>query len=322
MALGVEGETRQLADHLAGQRVEGGQAFHLVVEQLDADRLQLRLGRIDVDHIAAYPEGGAGEVHVVARVLQLGQPTQQFALVEFVAAVDVQDHLQVRLGIAQAVDRRHRGDDDRVRPLEQRLGGRQAHLLDVVVDRGVLLDVGIRGRHVGFRLVVVVVGDEVLHRVVGEEAPELAVQLRRQGLVGRQHQGRALHLGDHVGDAEGLARAGHAEQGLVRQPRLETLDHLADRFRLVAGRLEAGNKVESGHERTLRGQTPAADEHCRQGLGLERHNVAPMAIFAAPAYRRTGMVLSIISPRLRNPLAAMTAGCCIASHPHSPSCRT
>ena len=82
------------------------------------------------------------------------------------------------------------------RPLEQRLGRRQAHLLDVLVDRGVLLDVGVGGRHVGFGLVVVVVRDEVLDRVVREELPELAVELRRQRLVVRQHERRALHAAE------------------------------------------------------------------------------------------------------------------------------
>ncbi|MCY1245372.1 hypothetical protein D9M72_585200 [compost metagenome] len=111
----------------------------------------------------------------------------------------------------------------------------------MVVDRGIFLDEGVRGRHVGFGLVVVVIGNEILHRVVREERLELPVQLRRQGLVRRQHQRRALHLGDHVGDAESLARAGHTEQRLVRQPGLDALDHQADGFRLIAGGLETGD---------------------------------------------------------------------------------
>ncbi|MNN52347.1 hypothetical protein D3C81_1670400 [compost metagenome] len=118
----------------------------------------------------------------------------------------------------------------------------------MVVDRGVLLDEGVRRRYIGFRLVVVVVGNEVLHRVVGEERLEFAIQLRGQGLVRRQHQGRALHLLDDVGDAEGLARAGHPEQRLVRQPRVDALDHLADGLGLVAGRLETGDELELGHD--------------------------------------------------------------------------
>jgi len=104
VALGVEGKTRHLADDFASQRVKGTDAFDFVIEQLDAYRLQIRLGRVDVDHITAHAEGGAGKIHVVAGVLQVGQAAQQLALVEFVAAVDVQHHFQIGLGAAQAID--------------------------------------------------------------------------------------------------------------------------------------------------------------------------------------------------------------------------
>ncbi|MNQ74102.1 hypothetical protein D3C85_888540 [compost metagenome] len=196
---------------------------------------------MDINHIAAHTEGGAGKIHVVAGVLQVCQAAQQGALIELVAAINVQDHFQVGFRTAQTVDARHRGDDDRVLTLQQRLGRRQAHLLDVIVDRSVFLDKGIGRRHIGFGLVVVVVGNEVLHRVVREKTLELAVQLRGQGLVRRQHQGRTLHLGNHVGDAEGLAGTCHTEQRLVRQPGVDAFDHQADGFRLIAGGLEAGD---------------------------------------------------------------------------------
>jgi hypothetical protein len=252
VAFRVEGEARQLADHLAGQRVEGGDVFHFVVEQLDADGFQVRLGRIHIDHVTAHAKGRAGEIHLVAGVLQVGQAPQQRALVELVAAVDVQHHLQIGFRAAQAIDARHRGDDDGVLALQQGLGRGQAHLLDVVVDRRVLLDEGVRRRHVGLGLVIVVVGDEILHRVVREKRLEFAIELRRQGLVRRQYQSRALHLGDHIGNAERLARAGHAEQRLVGQAGLDALDHLADRGRLVASGLETGHELEFGHGITLK----------------------------------------------------------------------
>ncbi len=96
-------------------------------------------------------------------------------------------------------------------------------------------------------MIVVVVGNEVLHRIVGEECLELAVQLRRQRLVRCQDQRGALHLLDDVGDAEGLARAGHPQQSLVRQPRLDALDHLPNGLWLIACWLEPGNELELGH---------------------------------------------------------------------------
>src|SRR6187551_690283 len=49
-------------------------------------------------------------------------------------------------------------------PREHALGRRQAHLLDVLVDRGILLDEEISLRHIGLGLVVVVVADEVFDR--------------------------------------------------------------------------------------------------------------------------------------------------------------
>jgi hypothetical protein len=46
---------------------------------------------------------------------------------------------------------------------------RVAHAVDLLVDRGILLDIGVGARHIGFRLVVVVVGDEIFDRVVGKK---------------------------------------------------------------------------------------------------------------------------------------------------------
>ena len=46
--------------------------------------------------------------------------------------------------------------------------------LDLLVNRSVLFDIGIALRHIGLRLVIVVVGDEVHDRVMGKELLELA----------------------------------------------------------------------------------------------------------------------------------------------------
>ena len=70
-------------------------------------------------------------------------------------------------------------------------GGRVAQPLDVLVDRGVLLDVGVGLRDVRLGLVVVVVGDEVLDGVVRQHLAQLVGQLRGQRLVRRHHQRRA-----------------------------------------------------------------------------------------------------------------------------------
>src|SRR3546814_9927767 len=50
----------------------------------------------------------------------------------------------------------------------------------------------------------------------------------------------------YVGDGVGLARAGHAEQRLLRQAALEPVDQLRDRLRLVASGLEGSHELEIG----------------------------------------------------------------------------
>ena len=89
-----------------------------------------------------------------------------------------------------------------------------AEPVDLVVDRGVLLDIEVLRRDVGLRLVVVVVADEVLDRVVREELPELVAELGGEGLVVGDHQRRALDPLDHPGHRERLSSPGRAEQGL------------------------------------------------------------------------------------------------------------
>ena len=164
----VHRQARHLAQHLARERIEPGQRLDLVVEQLDPHRFAPGLGREDVDHVAAHAIGAGREIEFVAGVLHVGEPAQQPALVHALATHQVQHHREVGLRVAEAVDRGNGGDDDRIAPLEQRLGRREPHLLDVRVHRGVLLDEGIGRRDVGLGLVVVVVADEVLDRVVGE----------------------------------------------------------------------------------------------------------------------------------------------------------
>ena len=257
MALREDGDPRQLRRDRASKGIEQANIADLLVEQLDAHRVPLGIRGEDVDNVAAHTVVAAVEIHVIAGVLQLRQLAQDVALVDELAAGQVNDHSEVGIGITQAVNGGHGGNHQAILPLQQGLGGGQAHLLDVLVDRRVLLDIGIRGRHISFRLVVVVIGDEVLHRVVGKELLELAVELGRQGLVMGHHDRGTLQLLHHVGHGEGLAGTCDTQQGLASQPGANALDQLADRLGLVASGLERGHYLEgSGHERL----TPGANE--------------------------------------------------------------
>ena len=122
-------------------------------------------------------------------------------------------------------------------PGHQGAGGAQTQFLDLVIDAQVLFYIGVGGGEVGLRLIVIVVRDEVFHRVLGEEGLELAVELRRQGFVVAQDQRRPLEVLDDVRHREGLSGTGHAQQADVPDVILQRLGNLTYGFRLVAGRL-------------------------------------------------------------------------------------
>ena len=122
-----------------------------------------------------------------------------------------------------------------------------AQAVDLVVHRAVLLDVRVARRDVGLGLVVVVVRDEVLHPVVGEELSELVGQLRRQRLVRSQHEGGPLHLLDRPGDRGALARARDPEKGLEAVASLDALGERGNGGGLITRRFEVGDHPEGGH---------------------------------------------------------------------------
>ena len=207
-------EVLELGVDLAGERVEVRDLLDLVAEERDpVGRLHVR--RLHLDHVALDAELAAAEQRVVARVLDVHQLAQHEVAVVLLALGQQDDALLVLLGRAEAVDARDRGDDDHVAAREQRGRRRVPQPVDVVVPRAVLLDVEVGLRDVRLGLVVVVVGDEVLDRVVGEELPQLVAELGGQRLVVGDQERRLLHLLDDPGHRRRLAGPGRAEQRLV-----------------------------------------------------------------------------------------------------------
>src|SRR5437763_610042 len=236
------------AQLLARQGVEAADPLDLVTEQLDADG-GLLVRRVDLDGVPLDPELPPHQVGVVALVVDGDQPGQHGALVVLLAGPHEQHPLLVLLRRPQAVDARDRGHHDHVTSGQEARGGGVSQPVDLVVDRRVLLDVGIARGQVGLGLVVVVVGHEVLDPVAREELAELVGQLGRERLVGRDHQGRALDLLHRPGDSCALAAPGDPEEGLEAVPLLDAAAQGLDRRGLVAGGLEIGDNLEQGRAR-------------------------------------------------------------------------
>lgn len=170
---GVNAHALHVSTLLAGERIELGDALHLIAKQRNTPGPVLIVGREDLDHIAPHTEGAAGEIGLNALVLQGDQISQKLALVQPLAHLDIEGHGRIGFDRADTVNAGNRGDDDHIIPLQQRTGRCMAHAVDLLVGGGFLLDIGIRAGHIGFGLVIIVVGNEIFHRIVGKEALEL-----------------------------------------------------------------------------------------------------------------------------------------------------
>ena len=123
----------ELAEVLAGERVDHGDAIDGVAEHLDAQHIFF-VGRMHFDRVAPDTEVAAAKGHVVAVVLHVDEAAQDVAHVVVNADGEVKQVALVLLGIPHTVDTGHRRHHDDVLAGEERGRGRVAQPLDVVVD--------------------------------------------------------------------------------------------------------------------------------------------------------------------------------------------
>ncbi len=188
------------------------------------------------------------EIDVVPLVVDLDKARKHGVPLDLHPHFEEEEHPLVGLRGADAIDAGDAGHDDDVPPLQQEVGRGVAELVDLLVDRGVFLDVGIGTGDVGLGLVVVVIADKVGNGIVRKEGFELPVKLGGEGLVVGDDEGGPVHGGDHVRHREGLSGPGHAEENLVRLPVLKPLDEAGDRLRLIPPRLKLADQTKPTHK--------------------------------------------------------------------------
>ncbi|CAB5068466.1 unannotated protein [freshwater metagenome] len=162
----------QFLHTLASQRVNHRDRLNLIPKQRNA-HCSFFIGRVDFNDVAAHPELASHQVHIVALVLQIDETPKHLSLVNCFAHPGGKQSFGVFLGRAETVDTRHRGHDNGVPASQECRSSGMTQTIDLIVDRGVLLDEGIAGRHVGLGLVIVVIRDEVFDAILWEELTEL-----------------------------------------------------------------------------------------------------------------------------------------------------
>jgi hypothetical protein len=246
--------------HPAPERVHLFDRLDVVAEELDPDRRVVLVGREDLDDVAPDAKCPAMKIDVVALVLNVDELPQQRVAAELLPHGELHHEPVIALGATDAVDAADARDDDDIAPRQERHRRGMAHPVDLIVDDRVLVDERVGRRDVCLRLVVVVITDEILDGILGEELAHLPVELGRQGLVRREDERGPTILANDVGDRERLARAGDTQQDLIAIAALEPIEELNDRLRLIALGLERRRQPERRLHReatTIAVNTPA-----------------------------------------------------------------
>ena len=248
VAVGVNLHPVEFPQNDSAQRLDFRDGVDLVAEELDANRLLLFVGGENFDDVPARAKRGAAQSRVRAPVLNPHELGEQFLAIHFHADGNIDVQIEIIGRRAQPVDGTHARHHDDVIPHQCGARGRVAQAVQLVVDGGVFFDERIRGGDVGFGLIVVVIADEILHRVVREKPLELVVKLRGQGFVVGDDERGFPHLRDDVRHRERLAGTGDAQEDLVVLALFELAHDGVYRLGLIARGGEFRVQFEAAHE--------------------------------------------------------------------------
>ena len=172
---GIDHHLVEALESLATDGVKALKTFYLVVPEGDTVA-EIGKGGVHVHRVALHAEAPVEELNLIPYILTLKESHQQVVALHTVAHPQRHRAPFELVGVADAVDATHARHHNHIpAAAEQRTRGPEPQLVQLVVDLQILLDIGVGGGDVGLGLVVVVVADEILHRVVGEELSELAV---------------------------------------------------------------------------------------------------------------------------------------------------
>ena len=234
MACRVDDGFPDIPQDFTCQRVDLPDGFNLVSEKFQTQGAFVLIRRNHFQHVAPNPERSPVKIHIIALVLNIHKLGDDRVHADTLADLNRNDQTGIVFRRAKAVDTGHGRDNDNIPARQQGMGSRVPELVDVVVDGRVLLNIRIGRGNIGFRLIIVVVADEIFNGVFRKQRTEFIVKLCCQGLVRGKHQRGPVDLSDDVGHGEGLPRSGNTKQDLILDARFDVGSELLDGRRLIA----------------------------------------------------------------------------------------
>ena len=230
----------QTALDLPGQHINLRDPVDLVPEKFHTDCRITVVCRKNLHCITTHPECTTVKIHVISRVLDIDQCTDDLISVLLHSRTQRNHHSKVVLRAAQTIDTGNRGDHDHIFTLYKCCRGRQAQFINLLIDRRILGNISVRLWHICLRLIIIVIRNKVFHCILREKFLELTVKLSRQCLIVRNDESRLIQLCDDVRHRKCLTGTGYTKQSLELIAFPEASYQFFNRLRLVTGGLVWG----------------------------------------------------------------------------------
>ena len=203
-------------NRVAGDNIEPADTRYVFPVQFDFIRfVRFHVRRIDFKNVPADTEIPAVKHRVIPLVLERNKLGGKRADVEFFPDFNVNAHIAVQIRHSQSVNARNGRNDDNVAPFHKTVRRGKAQFVYFLIDCRVLFDVEVARRNVGFRLVIIVVGNKIFDGVVREKSLELAVELGGKRFVVAYDERRTLHTFNDFCHRKRFSASGNAFERLV-----------------------------------------------------------------------------------------------------------
>ncbi len=180
-------------------------------------------GGKNIDDVTPDPKSTPMKVNVITLVLDISQLTDELILLAAFTGLERDCHRRVIIGRANTINTADTGDDNRIPSSQQCRRGGVAQAVNLIINLTILFDIGVAAGHVGFRLVIVKVADEIVDFAVWKKGFELAIKLCRQRLIVCHDERRDLTILDNVGHRKRLTTPGHSQQSLFADTAMKAL---------------------------------------------------------------------------------------------------
>ena len=224
------------SDDFACQHIYFRNAIDFIPEKFHTNGMLRGADRENFDHIPTDTKRTSFKIQIIAVILHFHQGAQDFIPVLLHAGAQGKHHAIVFLGVTQTINTGNAGNNNDILSLHQRRRGGMAQLINFIIDRGILFDIGIRTWYIRFGLIIIIIADEILHRIFGEELLQLVIKLCRKGFIVCNDQGWLLDFLNDICHGKGFAGARNPQQSLEFQALLEALRNFFNRLRLITGR--------------------------------------------------------------------------------------